>query len=230
MEFTMFNRTILFILLSLLIASTSQAGWGNKGWRGEPGQSNEQEPNTISEQDVSQGLSTQEAEDLSYLREEEKVARDVYLSMYERWGLYAFSNISNAEQNHMNATLNMLNQYGLVDPAVDQRGVFTNPELQQLFDTLIAKGSESEIAALMTGALIEEVDIQDIDEMIAATDKTDLISMYEKLHCGSRNHLRSFVRQIENRGQVYSAQVLSQDIVDSIVDSPMERRCGAGGM
>jgi hypothetical protein len=226
MEFKMFNRSIIFVLLSLMIAATSQAGWGNKSGRG-PGW---QEPDPIPEQNISQGLTTLEAEQISYLREEEKVARDVYLLMNERWSLNVFSNISNSEQQHMNATLDMLNRYGLVDPVVDQTGVFTNPDLQELFDTLIAQANKSEIDALMTGALIEEVDMQDLNEMTASTDKADLITMYEKLNCGSRNHLRSFVRQIENRGLVYSAQVLSQDTVDSIVDSPMERRCGAGGM
>ena len=222
----MYNRSILFILLFLITASTCQAGWGKNvaqgaGW---------QDQNRIPDQNINQGLSTEEAEQLSYLREEEKVARDVYLLMNERWHLNVFGNISNAEQKHMDSTLNMLNRYGLVDPAVDQTGAFTNPELQELFDTLIAQASESEIKALMTGALIEEVDMLDINEMIDSTDKSDLISMYEKLHCGSRNHLRAFVRQLENRGLVYSAQVLSQDDVDGIVDTPMERRCGAGGM
>ena len=220
----MYNRPILFALLSLMI-TTGQAGWGNNAVRG-PGW---QDQDNIRDQNINQGLSTEEAEQLSYLREEEKVARDVYLSMNELWNLNVFANISNAEQKHMDSTLNVLNRYGLVDPAVDQTGVFTNPELQALFDTLLAQASESEIKALQTGALIEEVDMQDINEMIASTDKTDLITMYEKLHCGSRNHLRAFVRQLENRGLVYSAQVLSQSDVDGIVDTPMERRCGAGG-
>ena len=40
---------------------------------------------------------------------------------------------------------------------------------------------------------------------------------------GSRNHLRAYVGQIENLGVVYEAQYLSQDEVDAIVDSPIER-------
>jgi hypothetical protein len=80
--------------------------------------------------------------------------------------------------------------------------------------------------ALLTGALIEEVDMQDLYEMIDATDNSGLISLYEKLLCGSRNHLRAFVSQIESRGMVYQAQVMDQADVDLIVDSSMERRCG----
>ncbi len=228
----MFFRSVFFLFLSFTIASTSLAGWGNGGGRrGGQGfgqnQSQNQSQNQNQNQNQNQGLSVQEAEQLGYLREEEKVARDVYLQLNARWGLYLFSNIATAEQRHMDSVLNSLNQYGLTDSALAQRGLFSDPQLQSLYDTLIAQGEESEIAALRTGALIEEVDMQDLDNMIASTDKSDLIGMYEKLHCGSRNHLRAFVRQMEYRGLVYRAQVLDQEIVDGIVDTPMERRCGA---
>ena len=206
-------RAIFFTLMLLAVAS-SQAGWGPGGPRGGGGGS------------VAQGLTAEEAEQLSYLREEEKLARDVYRRFHDHWGLASFSNISAAEQRHMDAVLTMLSRYGLTDPALDQPGSFSNLELQQLYDTLIAQGMGSQTAALWVGALIEEVDMQDLDNMTATTDKEDLINLYAKLHCGSRNHLRAFVRQIESRGEVYSAQVLSQEAVDRIVDSPMERRCG----
>ncbi|MES9928737.1 MAG: DUF2202 domain-containing protein, partial [Candidatus Thiodiazotropha sp. 6PDIVS] len=144
---------------------------------------------------------------------------------YERWGLYIFDNISSAEQRHMDSVLVQLEKYGLVDPVI-QPTVFTNQDLQQLYDTLITQGSVSQIDAVLTGALIEEVDMQDLNEMIESSSNSGLISLYEKLLCGSRNHLRSFVRQIESRGVVYEAQVMDQAEVDLIVDSPMERRCG----
>jgi hypothetical protein len=212
-------RTILYLLLALTL-TTAQAGWGSGsgGKRGGSEQSGNQNQN--------QDLNHTEAEQLGFLREEEKLARDVYLYSYRRWGLPIFSNIASAEQRHMNAVLNMLNQYGLVDTALLQEGVFSNAELQNLYDALIVQVNQSLMDALMTGALIEEVDMQDLDEMIGATNKDNLIGLYESLHCGSRNHLRSYVRQIEYRGQVYEAQVMGQDEVDRIVDSSMERRCG----
>jgi hypothetical protein len=220
----MFFRSVFFLFLSFTIASTSLAGWGNGGGRrGGPGFGQNPSPSPS----PSQGLSVQEAEQLGYLREEEKLARDVYLQLNARWGLYVFTNIAASEQRHMDSVLNSLNRYGLTDSALAQRGLFSDPQLQSLYDTLIAQGEESEMAALRAGALIEEVDMQDLDNMIASTDKSDLIDLYEKLHCGSRNHLRAFVRQMEYRGLVYRAQVLDQDLVDGIVDTPMERRCGA---
>ncbi|MEJ2456131.1 MAG: DUF2202 domain-containing protein [Candidatus Thiodiazotropha sp.] len=216
----MFYRLIFIALLSLTVVTASQAGWRYGGARDGQGQ------NQHSNQNRSQALSVGEAEQLRYLREEEKLARDVYQALYQRWNLIVFDNIAQAEQRHMDAVLGTLNQYALVDPGLSQAGLFSNQELQSLYDRLVDEGAESPMAALRVGALIEEVDMQDLDTMIATTEKEDLIGLYDTLHCGSRNHLRAFVRQIESRGQVYTAQVMSQESVDLIVDSPMERRCG----
>ncbi len=40
---------------------------------------------------------------------------------------------------------------------------------------------------------------------------------------GSRNHPRAFVGQIEGLGIVYEAQLMSQEEVDEIIDSAVER-------
>jgi hypothetical protein len=217
----MFQRLTLGILLSLLIISNSYAGWGGNR---QNNANNQYQNQTPAAQD--QTLTMTESEQLGFLREEEKMARDVYLELYRQWNLPAFNNIAAAEQRHMDSVLTQLTRYGLVDTALAQEGSFSNTEIQNLYDSLVAQGSVSLLSALQTGALIEEVDMQDLNEMIAATDKTDLTSLYESLHCGSRNHLRAYVRQIESLGVVYSAQVLSQEDVDQIIDTPMERRCG----
>jgi hypothetical protein len=212
------------VLLSLLVVSVAQAGWGYGG--GGRGNNAGGRGNSAGDQGGdSSDLSTQEAQQLIFLREEEKVARDVYDRLYEIWGLFAFDNISNAEQNHMDAVLAQLNKYGLEDPVL-QSGVFSDTELQSLYDNLLNRGAVSQIEALQTGALIEEVDMQDIKRMRESTTHDDLISLYDRLACGSRNHLRAFVSQIESRGMVYHAQALSQEEVDAIVDTPMERGCG----
>ncbi|MDP2030099.1 MAG: DUF2202 domain-containing protein [Thiobacillus sp.] len=49
--------------------------------------------------------------DLLFMREEEKLARDVYLTLYETWGLAVFSNIASSEQSHMDALLKLLRTY-----------------------------------------------------------------------------------------------------------------------
>ena len=55
-----------------------------------------------------EGLSSEEMDDLLYMREEEKLARDVYIKLYEKWGASIFDNISNAERRHMDTMLTMI--------------------------------------------------------------------------------------------------------------------------
>lgn len=169
-------------------------------------------------------LDATEAQGLTYMREEEKLARDVYRYFYPMWEAGLFENISESEQSHFEAIGELLATYRLDDPAAqDLPGVFVNPDLQALYDLLIATGSGSELAALQVGALIEETDMVDIVKALAATDQPDITVVYENLLRGSRNHLRAFVAAIEALGVPYTAQVLPQEEVDAIVDSPMER-------
>lgn len=169
-------------------------------------------------------LDATEAQGLTYMREEEKLARDVYRYFYPMWEAGLFENISESEQSHFEAIGELLATYRLDDPAAqDLPGVFVNPDLQALYDLLTATGSGSELAALQVGALIEETDMVDIVEALAATDQPDITVVYENLLRGSRNHLRAFVAAIEALGVPYTAQVLPQEEVDAIVDSPMER-------
>lgn len=169
-------------------------------------------------------LDTTEAAGLTYMREEEKLARDVYQNFYPLWNNSLFDNISQSEQQHFDAIGGLLDRYRLDDPArMDLPGVFQNPDLQALFDQLIEQGAGSAIAALQAGALIEETDIVDIAKAITETDQPDILQVYENLLRGSRNHLRAFVAAIEAAGIPYQALVLTQDQVDAIVDSPMER-------
>ena len=172
-------------------------------------------------------LTVEEEEDLLFMREEEKLARDTYLTLYELWEMTIFSNIASSEQMHMNALLKLIRKYDLEDPAAGTDiGEFTNDDLQALYDTLIAKGVQSGLDALEVGAIIEETDMRDIKEAIENSSKEDIDAVYESLLCGSRNHLRSFVQNIEAlTGKSYTAQVLEQSEVDDILASPMEK-CG----
>jgi hypothetical protein len=176
-------------------------------------------------------LSAAEIEGILYMREEEKLARDVYLTLYERWGLPIFQNIANSEATHMQAVKTLIDRYNLEDPAAGQDvGVFTNPTLQGLYDQLVEEGSRSLSSALRVGAAIEEIDILDLEERIAQTDRADIQMVYENLTKGSRNHLRSFVSTLERQsGEIYQPQYLSQAAYDAIVAAPMERGRAAGG-
>jgi hypothetical protein len=140
---------------------------------------------------------------LTYMREEEKLARDVYLVLYDKWRLAIFSNISQSEQTHMDAIKTLLDRYGLPDPATAEVGVFTDHALQKLYDDLIAQGSISEVEALKLGVIIEETDIDDLNAAIATTTRKDIKTVYNNLLQGSLNHLKAFVSNLAKYGVTY---------------------------
>lgn len=163
-------------------------------------------------------LSTAEAEGLVWMREEEKLARDVYSALYETWNMPIFENIARSEQQHMDSIKLLLDRYQLEDPAaVDNVGSFEDPELQMLYDQLVAQGRESLSAALTVGATIEDLDIKDLQEEIAHSDNDDIRILYQNLMKGSRNHIRSFLRQLEREGGVYEATYISADYLEQIL-------------
>ncbi len=172
-------------------------------------------------------LSAEESADLLYMREEEKLARDTYLVLYDQWLNNAFSNISNAEQTHMDAILALLRKYRLSDPAASMAiGEYRDADLQALYDALIEDGGKSLLSGLRVGALIEEADMRDIEAAIERSQHADIDKVYTNLKCGSRNHLRAFAGQIVGiTGVPYTAQLLDQFEVDNIVNTPVER-CG----
>ncbi|WP_456440950.1 DUF2202 domain-containing protein, partial [Caldithrix abyssi] len=164
-------------------------------------------------------VSPAEAEGLIFMREEEKLARDVYLTLYGQWSLAVFVNISVSEQMHFDAMGYLLQKYNIDDPAVvDSIGAFTNADLQNLYNTLTVQSKDSVIAALKVGALIEEVDIRDLQkELDENVDNEDIQYVYENLMRGSRNHLRSFVSYLSAMGVIYEPQILSQEDYDAII-------------
>ncbi|MBW1636647.1 MAG: DUF2202 domain-containing protein [Deltaproteobacteria bacterium] len=174
---------------------------------------------------ISVEISQNVKEDLIQLREEEKLARDVYLYLYTVWDQWIFSNIAKSEQQHMDAVKKLLEKYDIEDPAdIDIQGKFQNQDLQDLYDELTAEGTPSVEGALYVGATIEDLDLFDIYRMIGETDIIDVSNVYENLSRGSRNHLRSFLGQLMlfDEDYAYEAQFLDQDEVDEIYSSPME--------
>lgn len=172
-------------------------------------------------------LTDGEAADLVFMREEEKLARDLYLNFEETWGGTTFALIAGSEQRHMDAILRKLAKYQLPDPAAGNPiGEFTNDDVQALYDQLLGDGLASELAALKVGGFVEELDILDNMEAAAAATKEDLVRVYEALTCGSRNHLRAFAgRIVALTGLPYEAQYLPQADVDAILQQPYEQ-CG----
>ena len=170
-------------------------------------------------------LSDEEIEGLLFMREEEKLAHDVYIMFYEKYNRRIFKNIARSEQKHTNAVLRLINRYELIDPVTtNDIGVFVNQDLQNLYDALIAKGNNSLIDALAVGAEIEEVDILDLEKYIKdIVDNEDLLHVYNNLLRGSHNHLHAFNKNLEKLDVTYAPQHLDQDDFDLIINSEHER-------
>ncbi len=168
-------------------------------------------------------LTQEEIDDLLFLREEEKLARDVYLYAYDKYGFVIFNNIANSESQHMNSVLQLLNEYDLTDSASDIRGEFNNSVLQTIYNDLIEQVNISLLEALRVGDLIEDLDINDLNANEQRTDKPDLLAVYGLLKCGSRNHLRIFNTQLLLMDGSYSAQFISQEEFDAIVSTSNEQ-------
>ena len=191
------------------------------------------------------GLDATEASHLTFMREEEKLARDVYLTLAALYpNQKVFSNIATrAEQTHTDTMRDKLDQFNLPDPNPDTNnlpsslGVFTGNEWGWYFDekfaVLTAMGEVSELDALKVGAFIEELDMHDIavcpqvmiDRGFSSpcgleyTDESALQTAYSALISGSETHLRAYVGQIEAVIGVgnYEAQYLTQAEVDAIL-------------
>jgi hypothetical protein len=86
-------------------------------------------------------LSEAEINGLFQMREEEKLARDVYLTLFEAWNHRVFTNIAQSEQQHMDAVKILLDKYALPDPVVDDTvGIFYDSQIQNLYNELIFAG------------------------------------------------------------------------------------------
>ncbi|MCB0748212.1 MAG: DUF2202 domain-containing protein [Ignavibacteriales bacterium] len=174
-------------------------------------------------------ISPAELEGLLFMREEEKLARDVYIVLYQTWNMKVFNNISQSEQKHTDAIKMLLDRYSIEDPVTtDEVGVFQNEDLLALYNTLIEQGKTSLVEALKVGAAIEEIDILDLHENIALVDNEDITFVYENLTRGSRNHLRAFVRNLSSQGVEYQPQYLDETEFQSIISSETENGKGRG--
>jgi len=148
-------------------------------------------------------LTQDEIDTLLWMREEEKLARDVYIKMTEQYTAKIFSNIAAAEQKHFDAIGRKLELYGIDDVALPDVGKFYDPDLQKMYDDLVAQGLEDYVEALYVGVAIEEADMVDLTVAIDETDSRPLKRTYSRLLIGSQHHLDSFIKLLEKEGIDY---------------------------
>lgn len=179
--------------------------------------------NNLNDTPVTAPLTEDEADALIFMREEEKLARDIYLALSDKWGVPIFANIAASEQRHMDAVGCMITRYQLADPITDDApGVFHNEVLTALYPALLSQGLDSYEQALQVGATIEDLDINDLNIELASTQHAEVIATFESLVRGSRNHLRSFVSELEKLGANYTPQYITPEAFEAIINSPME--------
>jgi hypothetical protein len=167
-------------------------------------------------------LTEEEKVGLLFMLEEEKLARDTYIYMNNLWSMNQFDNIKNSEQTHMNAIKTILDQNN-IDYTILPEGQFDNENLQNLYNQFVIDGQVSSSNALQIGATIEDLDIVDLEDYINESTNQVLISTYQSLQCGSRNHLRSFVSAINNDESIYIPQFLTIEEYENILNGSHEQ-------
>ena len=141
-------------------------------------------------------LTEEQKDELFFIYEEEKLARDVYITLGK---LYpdenTFASIQLSEQRHIDAAQGLCEKYevDISEVQEDEVGYFVSPILQTLYDDLVSQGTETLYDALGVGVYIEELDIGDLTELIEeAGMPSDIVNVYENLREGSYNHLEAF--------------------------------------
>ena len=188
-------KTLLSIITAAALATSLYAGSAH-GKAAQSGK-NFSHTSTIAAQMPTYPLSYEQQAAIEFMLEEEKMARDVYITMYATYGVSIFNNIANSEQKHMDAIASLVEKYSLGTSVSDEVGVFTDQKIQALYDELTATGLRSLDDALQVGVTIENVDIADLDEAIAqANDDAKIV--FENLRNGSEHHLAAFNKMLGN--------------------------------
>ena len=167
-------------------------------------------------------LTVEEETGILLMREEEKMAHDVYTAFSSQYGLPIFSNIASSENKHYQAIYTLISAYDLSDPSTGIEGTFTDPAIGELYNQLKDRGATSVEDALKTGAFIEEYDIIDLEKLIEATENPAIRQIYGNLLRGSRNHLRSFVSTLATYGITYAPELMDESDFEAVISSPME--------
>jgi len=150
-------------------------------------------------------LTEAEIQTIKFMRQEEKLARDVYLILYDEYNTPIFLNISKSEQRHMDAMKRLIDKFKLEDPVSDDTiGAFplsvgNDIDFNSLYDDLVDRGMNSYCDALQVGIDIEELDIEDIENALLMDDVNAqaVNKVLNNLLNGSYNHLRAFSSQYE---------------------------------
>jgi hypothetical protein len=155
---------------------------------------------------------------IAYMGNEERLAYDVYMNLYDYHTQESTTTIkqlqniaTRSEKTHVGIVQSLVQRYKLgeenltilEDAVADNtvafedmpRGQYDIPAIQDLYDALYAKGVNSVQNALEVGCMVEVTDINDLDTYIALAKESkadDVEEAFNKLRNGSYNHYWAF--------------------------------------
>ena len=166
---------------------------------------------------------------LAYMGNEERLAYDVYLNLYEyhqqnsHIEIQQLYNIAtNAESQHIAIVQSLVQRYNLntsdftdVNETVVNdnnmsatnmpKGVYDIQKIQDLYNTLYALGQNTQEDALKVACMVEITDIDDLDKYIIEahnSNTTDIEAAFNTLRDGSYSHYWAFDKALKNIGVI----------------------------
>jgi hypothetical protein len=167
-------------------------------------------------------LTSQEAFDLLYLVEEEKMTRDVIAFFWQRYDVRVFERIMTTERRHMNMIQRAMSTSRVAHPTFPvQAGNYTVSNLRTIY-TDMTQDVTSLQGALLNSAALAEISILDLRDAIShlSGKQPRLATLYNSLLLASESHLRSFAGILELLDEEdYEAQNpdMDQEDVDVIL-------------
>ena len=155
---------------------------------------------------------------IAFMWNEEKLAKDIYLALNSIYPTHQLETIATqSETKHQALVEELVQRYDLnITNLVDYKENYSEEELrafepgefaiqaiQDLYDALYSKGSQSQQDALEVGCMVEVTDINDLNEEIAIAEEvnaSDLVAVFSHLRDGSYNHYWAFDTGLKNLG------------------------------
>jgi hypothetical protein len=133
---------------------------------------------------------------LTEMREEERVARDLYTQLGRSSGEAIFTRIAAAEQRHLDAVERLMSSQGMdPDAAGTTVGRYAVPDLQSAYNRWLAAGRASDQAAYKVGVELEKQDIAELKALRVASGTTGA-RVVQALRTGSEHHLAAFTKAV----------------------------------
>lgn len=171
------------------------------------------------------GISTDEQKALVQIFEQEKLARDVYSQIGEKFGIKILKNAAIGKQKQMSLILDFMTLNQVAVAFDDAQGVFKSPELRENYSAFLTEGLGSLNNAFRVGAKMEDYNIYHIDKILATQTTGKLVLLLSKLSCSAGNELKTQVNMLVGNGEMFMPDYISVKLYRSIMHDNHEY-CG----